>query len=186
MSAHFDPAVHLKHRPGGEFNQISTIVQRLHQKMQRDQLVQTTTAELRDSLQVDRVVLYHFHPIADGGSQWEGQVTFESLRDGAMGILGSTGPAQCFTDEYAALYLAGRVRAIADIELEPIQACHRDFLRDLQVRANLVVPILTARGLWGLLVAHHCQSARSWSLPEIDRMQLAALALATAPSIQDN
>jgi len=103
-----------------------------------------------------------------------------------LSISGSTGPHQCFTDEYAATYLAGRVRAIADIEIEPINDCHRDFLRDLQVRANLVVPILTPRGLWGLLVAHHCQGSRHWSEENIEQMKKAALVLATAPSIRNS
>ncbi|MEH2243096.1 GAF domain-containing protein [Nostoc sp.] len=50
--------------------------------------------------------------------------------------------------------MVGRVKA--DIELKPIQPCHEDFLRNLQIPTNLVVPILIFRGLWGLFVAHHC------------------------------
>jgi GAF domain-containing protein len=172
----FDPNVYSK-RPQSEVAQLQSILQRLNQKLQRDQLVQTTTHELRQFLQVDRVVLYYFH------TQWEGRVTLEALSSQEWSIWGSTGPDQCFNDEYAALYLAGRVRAIADIETEPIQPCHRDFLRHLQVRANLVVPILTQHRLWGLLVAHHCQSSRSWAESEIAHVTEAALTLAAAPSI---
>jgi GAF domain-containing protein len=175
----FDPNIHAR-RITGEVNAFQTILQRLNQKMQRDQLVQTTTDELRQTLQVDRVVLYYFY------SQWNGQVTYESLSDGKLSIFGSQGPDQCFNDQYAEMYLAGRVRAIADIETEPIEACHRDFLRYLGVRANLVVPILTSKGLWGLLVAHHCQGIRPWTEEEIDRMKAGALALASAPSIKSN
>jgi GAF domain-containing protein len=43
--------------------------------------------------------------------------------------------------------LAGRLRAIADIEAEPLADCHRDFLRGLRVRANLLVPVLVADNL---------------------------------------
>ncbi|MGL5872282.1 MAG: GAF domain-containing protein [Xenococcaceae cyanobacterium] len=194
MSTQFDPNTHSK-RPETEVAGLNIILQRLNQKIERDRLVQSTTNELRRFLQVDRVVLYHFY------IQWEGQVTFESLSDKKFSILGSTGPDLCFNDEYAELYLGGRVRAIADIETEPIQPCHRDFLRYLDVRANLVVPILTkqkqtqpfqdgisstSHDLWGLLVAHHCQSPRSWSEGEIKRMKAGALAIAEAPSIKDN
>jgi GAF domain-containing protein len=179
MAMQFDPNVHTK-TITAEVDALQGILQRLNQTMQRDQLVQSTTDELRRFLQIDRVVLYYFY------KQWDGQVTFESLSHGDFSIFGSTGPAQCFTDDYAALYLAGRVRAIEDIETESIQPCHRDFLRDLKVRANLVVPILTARGLWGLLVAHHCKGPRSWSAVDVERMQAGALALASAPSIKDN
>ncbi|MEH2423960.1 MAG: GAF domain-containing protein [Nostoc sp.] len=52
--------------------------------------------------------------------------------------------------------MAERVKAIANIELKPIQLYHQDFLRNLQIRTNFVVPILIFRELWGLLVAHHC------------------------------
>jgi GAF domain-containing protein len=172
----FNPDIHAK-RTEPEVAQFQGIIQRLNQKLQRDQLVQDTTDDLRQFLQVDRVVLYHFY------NEWEGRVTFEALSDQKWSIFGSTGPAQCFTDEYAALYLAGRVRSIEDIHTEPISPCHRDFLAELQVRANLVVPILTQYRLWGLLVAHHCQHSRAWAEHEIAQMKDAALTLATAPSI---
>ena len=146
----------------------------------RDTLVHKTTHELRDILQVDRVVLYYFY------REWEGRVTFEALSKSEFSIIGSTGPAESFNSEYAALYQGGRVRAIANIETEPIQPCHRDFLRSLQVRANLVVPVLNLKRLWGLLVAHNCQSTRSWSQQDIEVMQKGAYILANAPSIRDS
>jgi GAF domain-containing protein len=158
---------------------LSRIAKRLAQSLERDALVQKTTDELRQMLQADRVVLYYFY------QRWRGQVTFESLSTEHLSILGSTGADDCFNDEYAALYLEGRVRAIADIETEPIQACHRDFLRSLSVRANLVVPVLTNKGLWGLLIAHQCQVPHNWSTEEIKRMQQSATRLATAPAIRD-
>ncbi|NJR64756.1 MAG: GAF domain-containing protein [Leptolyngbyaceae cyanobacterium CRU_2_3] len=159
---------------------LKRILDRLSYSIQRDDLVQQTTNYLREALQVDRVVLYYFY------SHWKGQVTFESLSTPNYSIFGSTGPDECFNEQYAALYLAGRSRAIADIETEPIAECHRDFLREMAVRANLVVPILTPKGLWGLLAAHHCQSPHPWSLSEIDLMRTQAAALAKASAIAEN
>lgn len=159
---------------------LQIVLDRLIATIERDRLVRQTTNQLRESLQVDRVVLYYFY------CQWKGQVTFESLSSNDLSILGSTGPDECFNDQYAAMYLAGRVRAIADIESEPIQSCHRDFLRNLQVRANLVVPVLLSTGLWGLLVAHQCQSPRIWSSSDVELMQKAAQTLVTAPCIQES
>ena len=159
---------------------LQKITERLTNTLQRDTLVQKTTDYLRNLLQVDRVVLYYFY------RQWKGQVTFESLSSRKFSILSSTGPDECFNGEYAALYEAGRVRAIADIEVESIEECHRNFLRDMQVRANLVVPILNHRGLWGLLVAHHCQSSRVWSSSDIEALQTAASKLGKSPAIQES
>ena len=159
---------------------LQRIFDRLHKDLSRDTLIQTTTDRLQQTLNADRIALYYFY------CKWSGKVTFESLSDEKFSILGSSGPDECFNGDYAAMYEAGRVRAIPDIELEPIAVCHRDYLRELQVRANLVVPIINERGLWGLLVAHQCQSTHDWSAAEIIAMQTAAGSLAVAPSIQNS
>ena len=159
---------------------LQTIFDRLSRDLARDKLIQATTDELRKLMNADRIVLYYFY------YQWSGRVTFESLSDNKFSILGASGPDGCFNGEYAKLYEHGRVRAIPDIETEPIQPCHRDHLRELQVKANLVVPILTERGLWGLLAAHQCQSSYSWQPSEIAAMVASARDLATFPSIRDS
>jgi GAF domain-containing protein len=158
---------------------LQIIFDRLSRDLARDELIQTTTDELRQSLNADRLVLYYFY------YKWSGRVTFESLSDRQFSILGESGPDGCFNGEYAQLYEHGRVRAIPDIEIEPIQPCHRDHLRQLQVKANLVVPILTERGLWGLLAAHQCQSTYKWCPAEVAAMLAAAQRLAQFPSIRD-
>jgi GAF domain-containing protein len=158
---------------------LQKVIARLAHNLVRDNLVQKITTEVRTSLDVDRVVLYYFY------YQWKGQVTFESLSSSKYSIFGSSGPDECFNGDYAALYEAGRVRAIEDIETEAIADCHRDFLRKLQVRANLVVPVLNPKGLWGLLIAHHCQSPHSWSSKDIQIMQESAITLAENTSISN-
>jgi GAF domain-containing protein len=158
---------------------LQRILDRMTHTLARDIAIQDITLHLQEQLQADRVALYYFF------RQWKGQVVCEALSDPKLTILGSTGADDCFNDEYAALYEGGRVRAIADTHTEPIQACHRDFLHSIQVRANLVVPILVPKGLWGLLVAHHCNSPHNWLRAEIEQMREGAKALANTPSIQD-
>jgi GAF domain-containing protein len=153
------------------------VLNRLRVSIERDALVKTTIHNLQKSLKVNRVALYYFY------DEWHGQVTCEALSSEVYSILGSTGPDECFNSEYAELYLAGRKRAISDIETEAITPCHRDFLRSLQVRANLVVPVLVPKGLWGLLVAHHCQAPRDWQESDFEAMQQSVNILANAPCI---
>ena len=159
---------------------LQRIFDRLCRDLARDTKIQITTDELRKALNADRLVLYYFY------YKWAGRVTFESLSDDKFSIIGSSGPDECFNGEYAKLYEDGRVRAITNIESEPIQSCHRDFLRELEIKANLVVPILTDRGLWGLLAAHNCQTTYDWNLSEIAAMQTGAHNLAMIPSIQNS
>lgn len=153
------------------------IFTRLSQNLSRDRLVQFTTDSLRNYLNCDRVVLYYFY------SQWEGQVTFESLSDSEYSIFGSQGPDECFNQEYARLYELGRISHIDDLENSAITDCHREFLRNLQVKANLVAPILTEKGLWGLLIAHHCQNTHLWSSAEIEAIQESANKIAQAKPV---
>jgi GAF domain-containing protein len=156
---------------------LEKLLQRLTNSLTEDLLVQSVTDNIRNKLQVDRVVLYYFY------RQWSGRVTFESLSASQYSILGSTGPDDCFNSEYAALYQDGRVNAIADVETASITECHRDFLQDMGVKANLVVPVLPTAGLWGLLVAHHCQSPVDWSVSHITMMQAGANTLARSETI---
>ena len=161
-------------------DRLQNIVNRLTDRLKRDVLIETSLYDIREILQSDRAVLYHFY------KQWQGRVTYEMLSAIELSILGSTGPDDCFNGDYAALYEAGRVRAIADIEVEPINPCHRDFLRSLKVRANLSVPILTKKGLWGLLIAHQCSGPRTWLESDIEFMQQQAQNMAMSPTIQDS
>ncbi|MEG3987696.1 GAF domain-containing protein [Microcoleus sp. S28C3] len=161
-------------------DRLQNIVNRLTDRLKRDVLIETSLYDIREILQSDRAVLYHFY------KQWQGRVTYETLSAIDLSILGSTGPDECFNGEYAALYEAGRVRAIADIEVEQIHQCHRDFLRSLKVRANLAVPILTKKGLWGLLIAHQCSGPRTWLRSDIEFMQQQAQNMAMSPTIQDS
>lgn len=157
---------------------LEKLLQRLTNSLTEDLLVQSVTDNIRNKLQVDRVVLYYFY------RQWEGRVTFESLSSDNYSILGSTGPDDCFNGEYAAWYQNGRVSAIADIETAPIADCHRDFLREMGVKANLVVPVVPNSSLWGLLVAHHCQNSVDWSESQITMMQAGANTLARSETIR--
>ncbi len=159
---------------------IARLADRLSKKLSQDSLVIQVTDSLRSALQVDRVALYYFY------SQWKGQVTFESLGDESLSIIGITGADDCFNQNYAQMYLEGRVQVTPDVSQAEIQDCHREFLNEIQVKANLVVPVLTKQGLWGLLAAHHCIAPRTWSDADIETMKAGAKSLATSPSIQQH
>jgi len=159
---------------------LSSVLNRITNKLQQDQIVSDALHRLREQLDVDRVVLYYFC------KQWKGQVTFESISEKKYSIIGSTGADDCFNFDYATLYLEGRIKATDDIEKATISDCHQEFLRSMQVRSNLVAPVLTHGKLWGLLVAHHCQNLRFWEASDIDSIREYSYYLASAPSIIDS
>ena len=154
--------------------ELERFVKRLKANEEQDDLTQIVLDRLQQTLQVDRVVIYYFY------RQWQGQVTFESLSHPSLSIYGSTGADECFTDEYAQLYLQGRIFAIADIPASSLQPCHKDFLQSIQVYANLVVPILIDHQLWGLLIAHDCHHPREWKDYYIKTMKNASTILSSS------
>ena len=141
---------------------VADVTQRIRQSLELDEILQTTVAEVRQLFKVDRVVMYQFKP------DWSGLVAVESLTEGCMSILGFHVMDTCFKSTRAAYYQQGNSRAIKDIENAGLSPCHVDLLRSLQIRANLVVPILQQGYLWGLLIAHQCRHPRQWQQSEIN------------------
>ncbi len=95
----------------------------------------------------------------------------EAVLPGWPVILGENLFDPCFKEEYIERYRQGRVSAIEDIEAAHIQPCHRKFLQQFAVRANLVVPILVRDSIWGLLLAHQCAAPRQWNNFETELLQ---------------
>ncbi|MBX9254501.1 EAL domain-containing protein [Desmonostoc muscorum CCALA 125] len=141
---------------------VAAVTQRIRQSLQLDEILQTTADEVRQLFDVDRVVIYQFKP------DWSGLVAVESLAQGCMSILGFHVMDTCFQSTRANYYQQGNSRAIEDIETGGLSPCHVELLRSLQIRANLVVPILQQKRLWGLLIAHQCSNSRVWEQSEIN------------------
>ncbi|MEH2275662.1 MAG: EAL domain-containing protein [Nostoc sp.] len=171
---HFDPialtvaSAHSKHVEQQVQHQkeseriVAAVTQRIRQSLKLDEILQTTVDEVRQLFKVDRVIIYKFEP------DWSGLVAVESLAEGCMSILGFHVMDTCFKSTRAAYYQQGKTKAIKDIETAGLSPCHVDLLRSLEIRANLVVPILQQDGLWGLLIAHQCHHARQWQQSEIN------------------
>lgn len=141
---------------------LTAITLRIRQSLNLDDILSTTVAEVRQFLQVDRVLIYRFEP------NWDGTVVVESRGADWLPALGITVQDTCFRDGGWQKYYRGTTQAIDDVDQANLTACYRDLLAQFQVKANLVVPIIQGRGatgkaqLWGLLVAHQCSGARQW------------------------
>jgi diguanylate cyclase (GGDEF)-like protein len=141
---------------------VSAVTGRIRQSLNLKEILQTTADEVRQLFAVDRVLIYQFEP------DWTGYVAVESVASGCMSILGFHIIDTCFQTTHASYYQQGNSRAIEDIENAGLSPCHLDLLHNLQIRANLVVPILQKERLWGLLIAHQCSNTRFWLRSEIN------------------
>jgi PAS domain S-box-containing protein len=144
---------------------VMEMAQRIRQSLNLSDILQTTVDEVRQFLQVDRVIIFRFSP------DWGGTVRVESVGNPALAILPFNIYDPCIGNSYVERFKQGLVTAKADIYTAEISPCHVEFLAKFQVRANLVVPILKNGELWGLLVAHHCVAPRQWQDAEVDLLR---------------
>ncbi|HAX90320.1 MAG TPA: hypothetical protein DCY91_29810, partial [Cyanobacteria bacterium UBA11370] len=157
---------------------IGSMALRIRQSLELEEILNTTVTEVRQFLECDRVLIYRFNP------DWSGVVAVESVSSEWSSVLGITIHDPCFGKQSAELYQEGRIHALEDIYSAKIEQCYLELLAGLQVRANLVVPILQGKKLWGLLIAHHCRSPKHWQALEIDL--LASLATQVAIAVQQS
>ena len=150
------------------------VVNQMHQTLDYKAVLQTAVREVRQLLHTSRVVVYQF--VAD----LQGKVVVEDVDSCWSSILGDTSQDKCFSSKYVRLYQEGRVRAIDNIWQAGLDPCHVNLLHRLQVQANLTVPIVIGSSLWGLLIAHECQSPRVWHSWEIQFLQQLGLLMAIA------
>ncbi|MEH1970031.1 GAF domain-containing protein [Nostoc sp.] len=141
------------------------ITLKIRESLQINEILQTTVTEVQKLLQADRVLIFQLE--ADGS----GTVVQEAVLPGWPVILGKNIFDPCFKEEYIERYRQGRVSAMEDVETAHIQPCHREFLRQFAIKANLVVPILVRDGIWGLLLAHQCAAPRRWNNFETELLQ---------------
>lgn len=165
---------------------LSQISQRIRQSLNLKEILMTAVTEVRQLLQTDRVVICQLK--TDGSIA----IVQESVASKELSILNAHIYDPCFSETYIQEYRQGRIQAVEDIYTAGLRQCYVDFLAQLQVRSNLVVPILQSSvelgimskelkensyrselhsQLYGLLVVHHCSSIRQWQESEIELLQ---------------
>lgn len=143
---------------------IARIIARIRESLDLPTIFQTTVREVRQLLGADRVGVFHFDPARD----WEGEFVSEDVADPWPSALDKRVKDHCFSDRYADAYQQGRVNAIDDVALGGFSPCYLAILEQFQIQANLIVPLLKGKQLWGLLCIHQCGHPRQWSSCEIE------------------
>ena len=124
----------------------------------------------RELLKADRVVVYRFNP------DWSGYITAESVLPGWPIALNDKIEDPCISQHLIEAYRKGRVVPTSNVMSAGFHPEHQQLMERLQIKANLVTPILKDNRLFGLLIAHHCAETHEWQQGEISFLsQLAAL-----------
>ena len=173
---------------------LATMALQMRRSLNPVKILRTTVLEVRRLLEAERVIIYRFEP--DGS----GVVVMESVSEHLPSILGRRIQDHCFAQDWADPYMNGRVQVTADIYAEELSPCHIDLLSSLNIRANLVVPIVQeaqdtlcfkgwgvsyrgknpSKHLWGLISVQQSSAPRQWQPAEIDMVEQLAVHVAIA------
>ncbi|MHC5937842.1 GAF domain-containing protein [Nostoc sp.] len=134
----------------------------VRESFNKEDVLKTTSEEIRKALSIDRVTIFCFN------SNSNGTFITESVAPGLPKILGVTVSEPGFDAGYIEKYQNGCIRAIDNIHQTDLSDGDIELLTQFAVKSNLVAPILKGKQLFGLLIAHQCSRLRFWQQSEID------------------
>lgn len=142
---------------------LTELFKNLRDAATEEDILQAGVRVVYQALKCDRTVVYSM------GEDSFCKIVAEAVTPGYTQILGRTITDPCFEAGYIEKYSKGRVRAISDLRKSGINSCHIENLEKIDVKSNLVVPIIRQNNsLYGLLVMHQCSSTREWQQSEVE------------------
>lgn len=151
------------------------IVEKIRQTLNLEEIFQTTTLQLQDTLKCDRVALYRFN------LDWSGQFVAESCGQEWKNLVYNQ---QQFSwkDSYLQQTQGGRYSnnetfTVNNIALEAFSDCHREIYEQIQAKAFCIAPVLQGDKLWGLLAAYQNDQPRNWREGEVRLLVQTAIQL---------
>ncbi|PZD75007.1 Non-motile and phage-resistance protein [Acaryochloris thomasi RCC1774] len=145
------------------------VTSQIRQGLELSIILQTAVEQVRTFLQADRLTIYQFVDIDPavagiGGIESTPTVTYEALATEQISSVLSTNDEYCWDNASTCRtkYCQGQTIAIEDVETHYTDNCLLEYLRDLEIRAKLITPIVVKSQVWGLLIAHQCSGPRHW------------------------
>jgi PAS domain S-box-containing protein len=160
------------------------VIERMRQTLDLDQVFNTTVEELRQLLRCDRTLIFRFN------ADWSGEVMAESC-DASWTPLLNNPPARptvsreickgdrCRLQEWGLPYVSAtpqpdldptqvenRYTCRSDVEQSHFSEPYLSFLKGLQAKAYVAVPIYLGNQLWGLLAGYQNSQPRHWEISE--------------------
>ncbi len=150
-----------------------TVMRALHAASSQRELCDIVVAQLRRLTGYDRVMVYRFD------REGHGEVIAEARERNLEPYLGLHYPASDIPRQARRMYLAQRVRTIADVDYTPVPVLadpmlgphlqldmtlcalrsvspvHLAYMRNMGTRASLGVSLVLNDALWGMLLFHH-------------------------------
>ncbi|MGI0482242.1 ATP-binding protein [Geminocystis sp. CENA526] len=132
---------------------INSIMRKMRESIDFQVICDTTTAEVRNLLDCDRVAVYKFN------IQWGGEFVSENAKSGLISLVDNS-VKRVWNDTYLQNHEGGRYRqgesfCMNDINLANFAPCHLELYQQFEVQSFCIVPIFCGNELWGLLSTYN-------------------------------
>ena len=162
-------------------NLLTSLILRIRQSLDIDEILQTTVTEIQHTFKADRVVFM----------QLMGNYSLEVIHEAVISelpimknVVIEAEHGKFFPWEH---YAHGDINACGDVYETPLPPWLEKFSHQYQIRANLVVPIVLnvqreeeAAMVWGLVCVHNCYQTRRWLDWEIKLLEQLASQISIA------
>ncbi|MEH2372121.1 GAF domain-containing sensor histidine kinase [Nostoc sp.] len=163
---------------------IAITIEKIRQFLDLESIFRTSTVELRQMLNADRVAIYRFNP------DWSGEFVFESVAEGWISLMEQQlqrpelkeNVSECsakdlakppLTDTYLQDTEGGSFsrcevyRVCNDIYSAGFSDCYIKILEIYQARAYVIIAIYHGQTLWGMLAVYQNARSRDWEKDEV-------------------
>jgi diguanylate cyclase (GGDEF)-like protein len=140
------------------------LVAEIRESLNLETLFKTTAREVRKALRTDRVAIFQF---ALESNYISGIFVAENVLPDYDSAIAIKVNDHCFGEKYADAYHQGRIQVLSDVYQAQLKDCHLKVLEQFQIKAQIVIPLMKRKTLWGLLCVHQCRSSREWETSEI-------------------
>ncbi|MFN6540293.1 MAG: diguanylate cyclase domain-containing protein [Nostoc sp. EkiNYC01] len=152
------------HKANQQQEIVFNLVAEIRESLNLDTLFKTTVREVRKALRADRVGIFRFYPESNYTS---GEFVSENVLPDCDSVIGIIVQDRCFAEKYAVAYHQGRIQVLSNVYQAGIKDCHLLVLEQFKIKAQIVVPLMKGKTLWGLLCVHQCRCSRDWKTLEI-------------------
>ncbi|MHC5859278.1 GAF domain-containing sensor histidine kinase [Nostoc sp.] len=163
---------------------IAITIEKIRQFLDLESIFHTTTGELRQLLNADRVAIYRFNP------DWSGEFVFESVAEGWISLIHEQSQrpelkenvSECSAKDLAKPPVADTYlqdtdggsfsrcevyRVCNDIYNSGFSNCYIKILEIYQAKAYVIIAIYHGQKLWGLLAVYQNATTRDWQKDEV-------------------
>ncbi|MEM7553627.1 MAG: GAF domain-containing protein [Cyanobacteria bacterium P01_A01_bin.84] len=143
---------------------IAQIIKKIRIPLDIDGIFQTTTQDIRELIQADRVAIFCFN------SDWSGKFVAESFAEewtplvGTQSIINDT----YLQENQGGRYACNEIFTVNDIYQAGLSECHVALLEQFEAKAFITAPIFQGNKLWGIVAAYQNSAPRIWLQDEVE------------------